>query len=120
MQQFIAAVVAEHADQGVIDFDEASIRAAEKQSFLNVVEQFAIAAFGFAAVGDVLQNMNGLKAFVAGGMNLRSGDQIGALQRRVQVLVGGGQPALRQKGQERVGVLMPVASRAPMLMPISC
>src|SRR5258708_6307359 len=69
VQQSVAAVVAEHADQRVVDLNEAAVRAAEEEPFLNVVEQLAIAALGFAAVGDVLEYMDGLEAFAAGGMH---------------------------------------------------
>ena len=88
MQQFVPAVVPQHANQGIVDFDETAVWTAEKQSFLNVVEQFAIAALGFTAIGDVLQHVDGLKALAAGGVYLRGRNQIGAFQDRVQVFVG--------------------------------
>src|SRR5215470_14946293 len=72
----------------MIDFDEASVRAAEEQSFLNIVEKLAVAALGFASVGDVLKDVNGLQAFAAGSVHLRGGDQEGALEHRVYVFIG--------------------------------
>ena len=48
LQQFLAAAVSQHPHHGVIDFDEAAARRAEKQAFLNVIEQFAIAPLGLA------------------------------------------------------------------------
>ncbi len=38
MQKFLSAGVAEHANHGVIDFNETAFGSAEEQSFLNVVE----------------------------------------------------------------------------------
>jgi len=72
VQQFFSAGMPEHAHQRVIDLDESAIRTAKEQAFLNVVEQFAVAAFGLSAVSDVLQYMNRLQSFAAGGMHLRS------------------------------------------------
>ena len=53
MQQLVAATTAEHANQGVIDFNKASIGAAEKEAFLNIVKKLAVTALGFAAIGNV-------------------------------------------------------------------
>ena len=49
-QKFVARFVAQHADHGVIHVEELPFRRGEKQSFLNIVEQLAVAPFGFAAV----------------------------------------------------------------------
>ena len=62
LQKFFAAGISQHAHQGVVHFDEAALRRAEEQAFLNVVEQFAVTAFGLAAVGDVFEHVNGLQA----------------------------------------------------------
>ena len=70
MQKLFPTVVAEHPNQGVVDFDESAIRATEKQAFLDVVEQFAVAAFGLTPVSDVLQDMDRLQSFTAGGVYL--------------------------------------------------
>ena len=72
LQKFFAAGIAEHRHHGIVDFDEAAFRRAEKQSLLNVVEQFAIAALGFAAVRDVLENVNGLQALAGRSVHARS------------------------------------------------
>ena len=69
LQQFIAAAVAQHAYQGIVDFDETTAGRAEEQAFLNIVEQLAITPFGLASVRDVFQNVNGLQAFVGGSVN---------------------------------------------------
>ena len=50
LQQFFAAGVSQHAHHGIVDFDKTSGGRAEEQAFLNVVEQFAVAALGLAAV----------------------------------------------------------------------
>jgi len=72
LQDFFAAAVAENADQSVVDFDEAALRRRNVNPLLNIVEQFAIAAFGFTAVGDVLEHMHGLQLGTAGGVNAGS------------------------------------------------
>src|SRR5215813_12518976 len=87
LQKFFAAFIAEHAHESVVDFNEASVGAAEKQSLLNIVEEFAVAAFGFAAIGDVFEDMDGLQSFTAGGVHLRGGHQEGALQRGVDIVI---------------------------------
>ena len=53
MQQLFSAVVPEHAHQRVIDFHKSPVRTAEEKTFLNVVEEFAVAALGFPAVGNI-------------------------------------------------------------------
>src|SRR5438874_5052890 len=77
-----------HANQRVVDLDEATIRTAEKETFLDVVEQFPIAALGFATISDVLEYVDSLEAFAAGGVDLGRGDQIRAFQHRMQIFVG--------------------------------
>ena len=47
LQKFFAAAVTEHADQGVIHFNEASVGRGEEEAFLDVVKQFAIAPLRF-------------------------------------------------------------------------
>src|SRR5437879_8910632 len=64
LQQFFAAGVAEHADHSVIHFDKAALRCAEEKAFLNIVEEFAIPPLGLAAVGNVLEYVNGLQTLV--------------------------------------------------------
>src|SRR5438067_8412134 len=39
VQQLVAAAAPEHTNQSIIDFNEASVRTAEKQAFLNIVEK---------------------------------------------------------------------------------
>src|ERR687887_630010 len=87
LQKLFATFVVEHAHQSIVDFDETSVGAAEEQSLLNVVKQFAVTAFGFATIGDVLEYVDRLQAFAAGGVHLGSGDQERASQRRVDVFV---------------------------------
>src|SRR6266404_510660 len=87
VQQLVPAGMSEHANQRVIDLDEPTIGTAKEQPFLNVVEQFAIAALGLAAVSYVLQHMDGLQALTAGSMYLRSRDQKRSFQDRMNVLV---------------------------------
>src|ERR1019366_4440966 len=72
LNDLFPAAIAEDANQRVVDFHEAALGRREENSFLNVVEQFAIAALGFAPVGDVLENMHGLQLCAAGGMYARS------------------------------------------------
>ena len=63
LKQFLTAAVAEHAHHGVVDFDKASGRSTEEESFLDVVEEFAISPLGFAPVGNIFQNMDRLQPF---------------------------------------------------------
>ena len=70
--KFFAAGIAEHAHHGIVDFDEASGGRAEEQAFLNIVEEFAVAALGLAPVRNIFQDVNGLQTFVGGAMHARS------------------------------------------------
>ncbi len=70
-QQFIARVVAEHAHHGVVDVQKPAIRRREKQAFLNAVKQFAVAPLRFAAVGNVLQNVNGARIIIGDARRAR-------------------------------------------------
>ena len=85
LNDLFPTAIAEDANQRVVDFDEAALGCGEENSFLNVVEQLAIAALGFAPVGDVLEHVHGLQLGaahphranpagwgpLAGGMNAR-------------------------------------------------
>ena len=59
----------------------------EINPFLDVVEQFAIALLGFAAVGDVFEHVDGLHLGAGGGVNARSRNQIGAIENVVYEFV---------------------------------
>src|SRR5208282_2291376 len=61
LKHFVAAAVTEDADQRIVHFDEAALGRGNVDSLLYVVEQFAITALGFAAVGDVLEHVHGLE-----------------------------------------------------------
>src|SRR5690242_9920352 len=87
VQQLIAAVVRKHTDQSVVYLDKAPVRTAEKQALLNIVEQLAVAPLSLAAIGNVFEYVNRLQAFTAGAVNFGSGNEIRAVERRVQVLV---------------------------------
>src|ERR1700716_2514099 len=78
LQQFVPRRVTQHAYHSVIDFDEAARGGAEEKAFLDVVKQFAVTALGFAPVGNVFQDMNGLRPFIRGPVDARSGNQVGA------------------------------------------
>ena len=71
VQKLFTAVASQHAHQGVIDFNESAVGTAEKEPFLNVVEQFPVSTLGFTPVRNVLQDMNCLQAFTARGVDLR-------------------------------------------------
>ena len=88
LQKFFAAAVTEHADQGVIHFNEASVGRGEEEAFLDVVKQFAIAPLRFTPIGNILENMNGLKVLVICTMNAGSGDEISAFEYRMNIIVG--------------------------------
>ena len=87
LKQFVAAVVAEDANHGVVDFDESALRRRDVNSFLNVVEQFTIAALRFAAVGDVLKDVDGLPLGAAGAVNAGGGNQVSAFEDRMHIFV---------------------------------
>ena len=99
MQQIFPAVVAEHANQRVVDLDEAAVGRGEEQSFLNVVEQFPVALLHLKAIADVLQHVDGLHALAAGAVYPRRGDQVSAFQHGVDVFV----IALGDGAAERAG-----------------
>ncbi len=80
LQQFIPSRISQHPDHSVIAFDEAAGRGAEEKPFLDVVKQFAVTPLGLAAVGDVFQDMNGLRTFVRDPRDARSRNQIGAIE----------------------------------------
>src|SRR5450631_768657 len=87
LNDFFAAAVAEDANHGIVDFHEAALGGREENSFLNVIEELAIAALGFAAVGDVLEHVDGLELGAAGGMNARGRNQVGAFEDGMNVFV---------------------------------
>src|ERR1043166_3504788 len=87
LQHFFARLVAQHADQRVIHFNEMAFRRGKEHAFLHVIEQLAVALLGLAAVSDVLKHMNGLQAFIQRAVNTRAGNQICALQHGMQVFV---------------------------------
>ena len=87
LQQLFPAVVAEHANQRVIDLDKAAVGRGEEQPFLNVVEQFAVALLHFQAIADVLQHVDGLHALAAGAVYPRGRNQVSAFQHGMDVLV---------------------------------
>ena len=85
-EQLVARGVAEHAHHRVVDVEKASVGCGEEQAFLNAVEELAIAALGFAAVGHVLQNVDRAGVVVGEARGSGSGDQENALGRRDDVL----------------------------------
>ncbi len=74
-QEFVAGTVAEHAHHGVVDVEKAAVGRGEEQAFLNAVEEFAIAALGFAAIGHILQNVDGARVVVGNAGGSGGGDQ---------------------------------------------
>ena len=56
---------------GVIHLEEATLRGREENALLNVVEEFAVAALGFEAVGNVFEDVHGLQLGAAGGVDAR-------------------------------------------------
>ena len=69
-QQFFTGLIAEHAHQRIVDLDKTSLGRGKEQALLNAVEELAVTLFGFAAVGDVLKDMDGLRALVEGGIDV--------------------------------------------------
>src|ERR1700745_1433072 len=67
-EEFVAIMVAEHANQGVVNLDKTAGRDGEEEAFLNVVEQFAITSLGLTPVGDVLENVNGVLTITIGAV----------------------------------------------------
>src|SRR5882762_817556 len=88
LQQFIAVVVAKHADQSIVDLDETASGNGEEHTLLDVVEKFAITALGFAPIGDVLEHVNRMLSLAHGSLDARGGDQVHAFEHGVDVLVG--------------------------------
>lgn len=78
-EEFFAGIVAKHADHGVIDIEELAIRGGKEEAFLNVVEEFAITAFCFTAIANVLENVDRASFFFRGAPGARSGDEKGAV-----------------------------------------
>ena len=60
IQQLFAAVVSEHANQRVVDFEQPAIWSRKIGSFLNVVEELPVKPFGTPACGDVFENVHNL------------------------------------------------------------
>jgi hypothetical protein len=117
LKHFVAAAVAEDANQRVVDFDEAALGVEHVDPFLNVVEQFAIPAFRFAPVGDVLEHVHGLQLGAAGGVNARGRNQVGAFE--TGWTYSSSPSPLRQKGQEWGEAAGGKRFQARMLMPIN-
>ena len=107
LQQIFPAAVAEHADQCVVDFDEAAVGRGEEQSFLNVVEQFPVSLLHFQAVADVLQHVDGLHAFAAGAVHAGSRNQVGAFQHGMNVFVISVRWCCGRKGRSAAAVHRP-------------
>ena len=80
LEELFAVVIAQHAHQRIIHFDKVAFRRGEVDAFLHVVKQLTVAALGFTAVGNVLDDMDSLHAFIQRSMHLRGRDQIVALQ----------------------------------------
>src|SRR5581483_5824242 len=59
----------------------------EEDTFLYVVKELAIALLGFAAISNVFQHVYGLQTFIERTVDARTGNQICALQNRMQVFV---------------------------------
>src|SRR5580704_15702418 len=89
LEKMFTIAVSKHADERVVDLDEAPIGRREKHPFLNIVEEFPIASFRFASVGDVLQHVNGLKTLAVCPVNPRGGHKIGPVQNGENIFVGG-------------------------------
>ena len=104
LQQVFPAAVAEHANQRVVDLDEAAVGRGEEQPFLNVVEQLPVTLFHLEAITDVLQHMDGLHALAAGAVHPRRGDQVSAFQHGVDIFVIAlGRGAAERAGPKRRG-----------------
>ena len=88
LQQLLPAAITQHADQRIVHFNKASFRRREEKALLNVVKQFSIATLRFAAIGDVFENVNGLKPLIVCPMNTRGRDQISALQHGMNKFIG--------------------------------
>ena len=71
LQQLFPAAVAEHAHQGIIHFDKASLGGREKKAFVNVIEQLAVAALHLPPFADVFQHIDGLHTLFQGPVNAR-------------------------------------------------
>src|SRR5262249_39900870 len=88
LQDFLTRLVAEHAHQSVIHFDEMPFRRGKEDAFLHVVKQLAVTPLGFPAVRDVLEHVHGLQSFIERAMNARARNQVAALQHGMEEFVG--------------------------------
>src|SRR5947209_5881782 len=63
VEQLLAAVITQHAHQGIVHFQQTTVGCREVSTFLNVVEQFAIEPLRTTIRGDVFQYVDDLLRF---------------------------------------------------------
>src|SRR5262249_40018550 len=63
LQDLFPRLITQHPHEGVIDFNEVAFGRSEEYAFLHVVKQLAVTALGFAAVGNIFKDVDGLQAF---------------------------------------------------------
>src|SRR6266700_1251952 len=87
LEDFLAGLVAQHAHQSIVDLNEMTLRRSKKNTFLDVVKQLAITLLGLATVGDVLEHMHCLHAFIQSAVNAGTGNQVSPLQHWMQIFI---------------------------------
>src|SRR5262249_30204687 len=90
LQYFLAVGITQDAHQSIIYFNEATRRRREEKALLNVVKQFSIAAFRFAAITDVFENVNGLQTLVLRSVNPRGRNEVNSFQDRMDKFIAAG------------------------------
>src|SRR4030081_2447955 len=88
-QQFLSRRVTQHPHHGVIYIHKPSVWGREKESFLDAIEKLPVAALRFAAVGNVLEHVNGANVIVGKARGSRGGNQKTAVSRDGDVFFAG-------------------------------
>src|SRR5579871_5915333 len=78
MKQLFARFISQHANHGVVDVKKLPVWRGEEESFLNAVEELAVASLGFATIRDVFEDVNGAGFFFGCSGSTRSRDEKGA------------------------------------------
>ena len=98
IEQLFPAGVAQHAHEGFVDFDEATVGRGEVETFLDIVEEFPVAPFGLATVGDVFQNVDGFATFGLARVQTGGRNKIGAFEHNLGKFIGVGTLATKRAG----------------------
>src|SRR6516164_11167400 len=64
-----------------------ALRRSKEHAFLHIVEKLAVPALSLAAIGDVLQHVDGLQPFIERTADARGGNQVASLQDRMNKFI---------------------------------